>query len=102
MQAEVEDLFQGYAVNSEKDGIGTQAAKFHDTYSNTTYDIAFPLQLFIIIPTLCLKMAVRGLRRHLLKCTFRGRYSIRHKKLLTLESDLFIRALKTPTKRERV
>lgn len=27
MQAEVEDLFQGYAVNSEKDGIGTQAAK---------------------------------------------------------------------------
>lgn len=72
MRAEVEDLFQGYAVNSEKDRIGTQAAKFHNIYSDHKYDIAFPLKLFIIIPSLCLKVTVRGgLRIHLLKCIYK-------------------------------
>lgn len=59
MQTEVEDLFQGYAVNSEKDRIGTRAARFHNTYSNPNYGIAFPSELFIIIPILCLKVAIR-------------------------------------------
>lgn len=39
MQEEVEDLFQSCAVNSEKDGIRTQAAKFCNT---VTQNMALP------------------------------------------------------------
>ena len=51
MQGDVKDLFQGYAVNSEKAGIWTQDARFHNTCSEPKYDIASPLKLFITIPS---------------------------------------------------
>lgn len=73
MRGEVEDLFQGCVVNSEKDGVGTQAVKFCNNCSNPKYDVASSLQLFVVIPSLCTKMVVRKLRIHLLKCTCKGK-----------------------------